>query len=114
MHVLDAYGHACAVTQEHSLPVLVAAHIKPYADGGEHDPKNGLTLRSDIHRLFDRGYVTVDETARFVVGRRLKEEFENGRSYYGINGSPLHLPDDPTIRPSPGALGWHRENVFCG
>jgi putative restriction endonuclease len=39
--VLDAYGRACAVTGEHSLPVLEAAHIKPYADGGVHDVNNG-------------------------------------------------------------------------
>jgi len=76
--VLDAYGRACAVTEEHSLPVLEAAHIKPYASDGEHAVSNGLSLRSDLHRLFDRGYVTVDEDQRFVVGRRLKDEFENG------------------------------------
>src|SRR5690606_3283363 len=70
--VLDAYGRACAVTQEHSLPVLEAAHIRPYAAGGEHRVANGLSLRSDLHRLFDRGYVTVDEDYRFVVGDRLK------------------------------------------
>jgi hypothetical protein len=27
--VTDAYRRACAVTQEHSLPVLEAAHLKP-------------------------------------------------------------------------------------
>ena len=43
---------------------------------------NGLLLRLDIHRLFDRGYVTVDRDYRFVVSRRLKEEFDNGRTYY--------------------------------
>lgn len=96
------------------LPVLEAAHIKPYADGGEHETWNGLTLRSDIHRLFDRGYVTVDEAERFFVGGRLKEEFENGRSYYGLHGSHLHLPEVPTMRPSRTALEWHRENVFAG
>jgi putative restriction endonuclease len=33
IQVLDAYDRECAVTGEHSLPVLEAAHIKPYADG---------------------------------------------------------------------------------
>jgi hypothetical protein len=32
--VTDAYGRSCAVTREHSLPVLEAAHIQPYALGG--------------------------------------------------------------------------------
>ncbi len=54
-----AYERACAVTHEHSLPVLEAAHIVPYAQGGVHEVSNGLLLRSDLHRLFDLGYVTV-------------------------------------------------------
>ena len=112
--VLDAYGRACSVTQEHSLPVLEAAHIKPYAAGGEHSLANGLSLRSDLHRLFDRGYVTVDEDHRFVVGKRLRDDFENGRSYYELHGSRLHLPDDLAARPSPMALDWHRSEAFLG
>ena len=112
--VLDAYGRACSVTQEHSLPVLEAAHIKPYSAGGAHSLANGLSLRSDLHRLFDRGYVTVDERYHFVVGKRLHDDFENGRSYYGLHGTPLRLPEDPTQRPSPSALEWHRSEVFLG
>lgn len=112
--VLDAYGRACAVTQEHSLPVLEAAHIKPYSAGGDHRVSNGLSLRSDLHRLFDRGYVTVDEDYRFVVGERLKLDFENGRSYLGLKGQRLALPANPSLRPDPAALDWHRNEVFLG
>ncbi|WP_434384892.1 HNH endonuclease [Melittangium boletus] len=114
VQVLDAYGRACSVTREHSLPVLEAAHIQPYARGGSHEVRNGLVLRSDIHRLFDRGYVTVDEQCRFVVGRRLKEDFENGRSYYAHHGQPLQLPERGALHPSGPALSWHREQVFLG
>jgi len=112
--VLDAYDRACAVTREHSLPVLDAAHIRPYADGGGHDVTNGLSLRSDLHRLFDRGYVTVDEDCRFVVGDRLKQDYENGRSYYGLKGQDLVLPAESALRPDSAALAWHREQVFLG
>jgi putative restriction endonuclease len=114
VQVLDAYGFGCAVTGEHSLPVLEAAHIKPYAKGGEHDLVNGLSLRTDIHRLFDKGYVTVDERSRFVVSERLKSDFQNGRSYYALAGRVLELPAEATGRPSSKALEWHREAVFLG
>lgn len=114
VQVLEAYGRACAVTGEHSLPVLEAAHIKPYAQGGEHAVTNGLALRTDIHRLFDRGYVTVDEDAKFVVGKRLKADFDNGRSYYDLDKQDLVLPPEAARRPSREALKWHREHVFLG
>ncbi len=114
VQVLDAYGRACAVTREHSLPVLEAAHIKPYAEGGAHRIENGLSLRSDLHRLFDRGYVTIDEQHRFVVGRRLREDFENGRSYYALHGKEIALPGDAAMVPDGRALEWHRGEVFLG
>jgi HKD family nuclease len=77
--VTGAYGGACAVSREHSLPVLEAAHIQPYGSEGAHDVANGLLLRADIHRLFDGGYVTVTPDHRFVVSQRLAQDGRTGR-----------------------------------
>jgi putative restriction endonuclease len=71
-------------------------------------------LRTDIHRLFGIGYVTVSTDGRFEVGRRLKDDFENGRHYYALHGQPLCLPRDPTFRPSQEALRWHQQHRFLG
>jgi putative restriction endonuclease len=114
IRVIDAYQRACAVTNEHSLPVLEAAHIKPYSEDGQHAVDNGILLRTDLHRLFDKGFVTIDEDSRFVVGRKLKEEWENGRSYYELHGREISLPSEPTLQPSSAALDWHRQHVFLG
>ena len=110
--VIDAYQRTCAVTEEHSLPALEAGHIKLYSLGGEHRIANGLLLRSDIHRLFDQGYVTVKPEHRFEVSRRLKEDFENGRSYYPLHGKMIHVPALPEERPDPAALAWHNSKWF--
>lgn len=111
--VTAAYGGACAVSGEHSLPVLEAAHIRPYStDGGSHEVSNGLLLRADIHRLFDRGYVTVTPDLRFVVSPRLAQEFENGKAYYKRDGNQLTLPKKAIDRPDLELLRWHNENVF--
>jgi putative restriction endonuclease len=110
--VTDAYKRACAVTSEHSLPVLEAAHIVPYADGGAHDVSNGLLLRSDLHRLFDLGYVTVTPELRLEVSPRLRGDFENGRTYYPMHGGPLDVPSAGSLRPNPELLRWHNEMVF--
>jgi putative restriction endonuclease len=112
--VTDVYQRRCAVTGEKTLPILDAAHIQPYAEGGEHDVTNGLLLRTDIHRLFDLGYVTVSNEGHFEVGRRLKEDFENGRHYYAMHGQPISLPRDLAQRPTQEALEWHQMNRFLG
>jgi putative restriction endonuclease len=83
--VTDAYERRCAITGERTLPVLEAAHIKPYSSGGPHEPENGLLLRSDLHTLFDQGYLTVDANQlKVVVSSQIREEFENGRDYYHL------------------------------
>lgn len=110
--VTDAYGRSCAVTSEHSLPVLEAAHIRPYAEGGPHVVSNGLLLRTDIHRLFDKGYVTIDSDHRFVVSRRLKDEYDNGKTYYTLHGTKIHVPAERSDVPSLANLEWHAREKF--
>jgi putative restriction endonuclease len=83
-------------------------------EGGEHDITNGLLLRTDIHRLFDLGYVTVSNAGRFEVGQRLKEDFENGRHYYDMRGQPLLMPQKPNQRPGREFLELHQTNKFLG
>lgn len=112
--VTSVYQHRCALTGERTLPILDAAHIRPYDQGGEHEVTNGLLLRTDIHRLFDKGYATISSDGRFEVGQRLKAEFENGRDYYAMHGQSLSLPRDPQLRPSKQALEWHQSNRFLG
>jgi putative restriction endonuclease len=112
--VTDAYGRACAVTREHSLPVLEAAHIVPYAQGGLHEVSNGLLLRSDLHRLFDLGYVTVTPELRVEVSSRLRGDFENGRTYYPMHGMQVSVPSRAGLQPDPSLLLRHNETVFRG
>ena len=84
----------------------------PFADGGPHDVANGLLLRADLHILFDRGYVAVDEHNRFVVSPRLRDDYHNGRDYYARHGQPIALPADPAQRPAKERLEWHRGHVY--
>ena len=89
--------------------------IRPYAEEGPHLVSNGLLLRSDIHTLYDDGYLTVTDDLRVEVSRKIKEEFQNGREYYAYHGKPLvELPSLPDQRPSREFLRWHNEHVFQG
>ncbi len=114
LSVTAAYARACAVTQEHSLPALEAAHIRPFAEEGTHEVSNGLLLRSDIHRLFDKGYVGVTPEYRFVVSKALKEDFENGRTYYPLHGREIAIPGIAAEKPDINYLEWHLSSRFRG
>jgi HNH endonuclease len=117
--VTDVYGRQCAISTEHSLPALEAAHIRGYADGGAHDVRNGLLLRADIHRLFDAGFVTVTPEYRFKVSRRLRDDYSNGRVYYELQDAiersgRIHLPQSAEHYPDPEVLAWHVREKFVG
>ncbi|MBX7120955.1 MAG: HNH endonuclease [Opitutaceae bacterium] len=112
--VINIYNRRCAVTGERTLPALEASHIKPYSRNGPHDPTNGILLRSDLHNLFDQGYLTITPDYRLEVSRRIKEEFDNGRHYYALQGHTIALPSRSDVRPDQHHLEWHRNNLFKG
>jgi putative restriction endonuclease len=110
--VTNAYNNNCAVTGEKAVPVLQAAHILPYSENGPNKVNNGVLLRSDLHILFDRGYMTFDSDYRVVVSKRIKEEFNNGKHYYALQGKSLFLPKDAADWPGKVYLDWHNNNIF--
>jgi putative restriction endonuclease len=111
--VTDAYSRRCAISGERTLPVLDAVHIKPYSVVQRHELSNGLLMRSDLHKLFDGGYLTVDPKDRCVlVSKRIKEEFENGRDYYRFHGQALREPSEGWAKPSLENLEYHAHTVF--
>ncbi|MBB6734051.1 HNH endonuclease [Cohnella zeiphila] len=111
--VTEAYHRRCAITGEKTLPVLEAAHIKPYSQNGPHMTSNGLLLRKDIHTLFDRGYITINADLHIEVSKRIKEDYGNGREYYAFHGKSLaEVPDNINEKPSIQYLRWHNENVY--
>lgn len=111
--VTDAYERRCALSGERTLPVLDAAHIKPYALSQRHEVSNGILMRSDLHRLFDEGYITIDPTdRRIMVSPRIREEFENGKEYYRLHGQPMREPAQVIYRPHADNLDYHAYTVF--
>ncbi len=113
--VTDAYSRKCSITGERTLPVLEAAHIKPYAELGPHSVSNGILLRSDIHKLFDGGYLTITTNLKVEVSSRIKEEFQNGKEYYKYHGNSLFiLPANKIDIPNETYIDWHNTNVYRG
>ncbi len=111
--VTETYSRRCAITGERTLPVLEAAHIKPYSVVMKHEISNGRRLRSDLYKLLDEGYLTIDpQDRRIVVSKRIKEEFENGKDYYKLEGQVLREPAEPWARPTVENLEYHAYNRF--
>ncbi|WP_082495484.1 HNH endonuclease [Aeromicrobium sp. Leaf291] len=97
--LVEAYGARCAVTGSTSLPVLEAAHIKPFAEGGEPRVANGVLLRTDVHTLFDLGVIRVRPDLSIEVDEKL-----SGTEYEPFDGRRLRVPVKSNLQPDRGAL----------
>lgn len=87
--LLKAYSNICMVTGSEIKQIIEAAHIIPFSEEQDHSIDNGLLLRSDIHKLFDKDLMGIHPeklTVHFV-----NEAFEEYKEYHGkpiqINGS---------------------------
>lgn len=72
--VMQYWGGRCAVTGCGLSPVLMASHIKPWADSTDAerlDGFNGLLLTPNLDRLFDRHLVTFDDEGALLVAPAL-------------------------------------------
>ena len=113
--VTDAYNRRCAITGESTLPVLEAAHIRPFAKSGSNEVTNGgRALRADFHKLFDVGLVTVTPDLRVEVSPQIRKAWFNGESTIDSMEPLSNVPQNPTDRPDATFLNWHNENCFLG
>ncbi len=118
LRLLEAYGGACAVTGEHTEPVLEAAHIQRYLGPASNHVQNGLLLTAEFHTLFDRHLVTIEtagpnDAYRLRVSPQLRRRWDNGHRYYAFDNKPLRLPADVNLRPSIEALQQHNRNFLA-
>lgn len=104
--VLEAYDGRCAITGFDAPQALEAAHIYPYRGPATNRVSNGLLLRADLHRLFDRGAIAVHESSHQVL---LRPDLRTTRYQELSDGIYLRIPHEIVHRPSVAALRSHRE-----
>ena len=92
--------------------VLQAAHIKPYAYGGDDEISNGIMLRADIHLLFDSGLLNLrPDSVRKGYCDVIIAENEGVRSNYrGLTASSIKLPDYVDME----NIRWRYDNRLLG
>lgn len=103
------YSH-CATCGFQYDYILDAAHIVPVAEGGTDTIDNGLGLCPRCHRLFDKGYILIDENYDIYINPSNAEQFQA----QGLADSlarlqdelrdKLWLPEDETHWPNPQNL----------
>lgn len=113
--VLSAYDYQCCITGIADTRLLVASHIKPWAED-EHNrlnPRNGLCLSTFYDQAFDIGLITFTDDYKMMVSSELESQQSNNHireTFLERTGTTIELPDK--FSPSPEFIRWHRECLF--
>ena len=103
--LLEIYSNKCSISKEITIDVLEGAHIHPYINKESNHMQNGILLRVDIHRLFDKNLISIDKNYKIHVSERL-----NDTVYYQYNGKKITLPFHESFYPSKDALELKHQN----
>lgn len=108
--LLRYWNHTCALTGLQQAELLLASHIRPWADcefdRERLDVYNGLLLAPHMDALFDKGFITFDSQGVLCPSPKLSKEAQE----------ILRIADYPKLSAYTADhdryMEWHREKVF--
>ncbi|WP_420386022.1 HNH endonuclease [Roseivirga sp.] len=101
--ISEAYKHRCCITGEKIPELLEAAHIQPYINTNSNHVKNGLLLRTDLHKLYDSGLLFIDESYTVHISQYVRSHY-----YNQFHQTRIELPNNENDHPSKNALKLRR------
>jgi predicted restriction endonuclease len=105
--VLSAWENRCAITKTKVEAVLDAAHIFRYLGPKTNDVRNGMPLRTDIHRLFDLHLLTIvpnEGGARVSISKMLGTTI-----YRKLDQALVTFPRNASFAPDFRILEYHAQ-----
>jgi putative restriction endonuclease len=115
--IVGLYDHTCAICglrliTPQGLSALEAAHIVPFSESHNDDPRNGLGLCKLHHWCFDQGLVSVADDLTILTSPILDPRRPTEDRLTELEAKPILPPHDAAYLPSNEALEWHRSNVL--
>ena len=106
--LITKYKNKCCLCGVDDESLLIASHIKPWAKSDDHeklDVNNGLLLCPSHDRLFDRGYISFDDSGVIIVSKQLSS---NSKMFMNVHdGMKITVSDD-----NREYIRYHREKIF--
>lgn len=100
----------CAICEFQYDHLIDAAHIVPVADGGTDTYDNGIGLCPTCHRMFDKGFILIDEHYQIYLNPHYAEMYDQLGIASSLNRLQstfrqyLWMPADKQYQPSPENL----------
>ena len=115
--VVSLYEHRCALCGIRMLTpdghtVVEAAHIKPWSEGHDDRPTNGLALCRLCHWSFDEGLMSVGVKYEVLVSKRVQIEQNLPGHVLTLRDRHIFTPNEDQYWPTQDNFDYHRKNAF--
>ena len=117
--VVENYDYRCAasglrIVLPDGTAMVEAAHIHPFSEAADDDPRNGLALTPDMHWAMDRNLIAPDADFVWRVSRALDDRVPDYQRLTGLDGRKLFLPGEKRLWPKRESLAWRIERLNMG
>jgi len=115
--IVSLYEHRCALCGIRMLTpdghtVVEAAHIKPWSEGRDDRPTNGLALCRLCHWSFDEGLMSVGDKYEVLVSRRVQIEQNLPGHILTLRDRHIFTPTEDQYWPAQDNFDYHRKRKF--
>jgi len=109
--VTEIYDYRCAATGLRIIlpdgsAMVEAAHIHPFSESRDDDPRNGLALTPDMHWAMDKNLIAPGPDYKWHVSKQLDDRIPDYKNLTGLDGKKLFLPSEQRMYPKREVLEW--------
>ena len=113
--VLEVYDYRCAASGWRLIvpggtALVDAAHLIPFSESHNDDPRNGIALTPTFHRALDQNLIAPGPDLKWHVSAVFDDRLPENQPLISLRGRTVLLPDTK-YRPLTHALVWRLHNL---
>jgi putative restriction endonuclease len=114
--VTQLYDYRCAATGlrlvlPDGTAMVEAAHIHPFNEAQDDDPRNGLALTPNMHWAMDQDLIAPGPDFKWHVSPGLDSRISDFKMLLELEGQPVLLPLEAKFYPKRAVLEWRIERL---
>jgi len=109
--VREAYDYRCAasgwrVILPDGSVMVEAAHLIPFSESRDNDPRNGVALAPNFHWALDQNIIAPGPDLQWHISKLLDKRNRDYQELLDLDKKPVILPRDKKYYPRMDALEW--------
>jgi len=114
--IREIYDYRCAACglrlNLNGLVIIDAAHLIPFSESQDDDPRNGIALCKNHHWAMDKFLIVPGTDNLWHVSPELDDRIEGCKEIINLNKRKILLPLDEKYYPKPNSLNWRYSRIL--